>query len=189
MSSCPGLRWRCRLPTDTLLSSESAEAFMPLKSHLIGIVTMLWEAKIYRRIPKTRHCFCIHDNVYLDYSLFPFTWWSFFGKFWLTRALDRKYDNLYSNVGSKPLLGFFTRKFIVSAISNARDYRSSTVSTAFWKQEGFGFRISCRKIVPSTWTSDLKGPIAHFSLGSRHEIIRPVAVIWCCLPNKVVRCC
>src|SRR6218665_1412875 len=75
--------------------------------------------KIYRRIPKTRHCVCIHDNVYLDYSLFPFTWWSFFGQFWLTRALDCKYDNLYSPVGSKPLLGCFTRMFIVSAICNA----------------------------------------------------------------------
>src|SRR6218665_4113539 len=29
------------IPTDTLLSSESAEAFVPLKSHLIGIMTML----------------------------------------------------------------------------------------------------------------------------------------------------
>src|SRR6218665_3571982 len=86
---------------------------------------------IYRRIPKTRHCFCIHDNVYLDHSLFPFTWWSFFGQFWLTCALDCKYDNSYSTVGSKPLLGCFTRMFIVSAISNARDYKSSTVSTAF----------------------------------------------------------
>jgi len=43
---------------------------------------------------------------------------------------------LYSTVGGKPLLGCFTRTFTVSAISNARDYRSSTVSTVFWKQEG-----------------------------------------------------
>jgi len=99
----------------------------------LALMTMLWEAKLYRRIPKTRHCFC---NFCLDYSLFPFT----FGQVWLTRALDCKYHNSYSTVGSKPLLGCFTRMFIVSAISNARDYRSSTVSTAFWKQEGFWFQ-------------------------------------------------
>jgi len=40
-----------------------------------------------------------------------------------------KYNNLYSTVGGKPLLGCLTRMFTVSAISNARDYRSSTVST------------------------------------------------------------
>src|SRR6218665_935631 len=42
-----------------------------------------------------------------------------------------KYDKLYSTVGGKPLLGCFTRTFTVSAISNTRDYRSSTVSTVF----------------------------------------------------------
>ena len=31
----------------------------------------------------------------------------------------------------KPLLGCFTRMFTISAISNARDYQSSTVSTDF----------------------------------------------------------
>src|SRR6218665_1704429 len=53
---------------------------------------------------------------------FPSPQLFFFGQFWLTRALDCKYDNSYSTVGSKPLLGCFTRMFIVSAISNARDY-------------------------------------------------------------------
>ena len=42
-----------------------------------------------------------------------------------------KYDKLYSTVGGKPLLGCFTKTFTVSAISNTRDYRSSTVSTVF----------------------------------------------------------
>src|SRR6218665_3609491 len=42
-----------------------------------------------------------------------------------------KYDRLYSTVGGKPLLGCFTRMFIVSAMSNARDYQLSTVSTVF----------------------------------------------------------
>src|SRR6218665_3605583 len=44
-----------------------------------------------------------------------------------------KYDNLYSTVCGKPLLGCFTRMFTVSAITNARDYQSSTVSNAFCK--------------------------------------------------------
>ena len=47
------------------------------------------------------------------------------------RDCNCKYDKLYSTVGGKSLLGCFTRMFTVSAISNARDYRSSTVSTAF----------------------------------------------------------
>src|SRR6218665_1720219 len=42
-----------------------------------------------------------------------------------------KCEILYSTIGGKPLLGYFTRMFTVSAISNSRDYRSSTVSTAF----------------------------------------------------------
>src|SRR6218665_262487 len=44
----------------------------------------------------------------------------------------------------------------------------------FERRKGFGFPNSCRKTVPGTWTSDLKGPIAHFSLGSWHENIRRV---------------
>ena len=39
----------------------------------------------------------------------------------------------------------------------------------FESRKGFGYPNSCRKTVPSTWTSDQKGLIAHFSLGSRHE--------------------
>src|SRR6218665_3867984 len=39
-----------------------------------------------------------------------------------------KYDKLYSTVGGKPLIGCFTRTFTVSAISNTRDYRSSTLT-------------------------------------------------------------
>src|SRR6218665_3117181 len=42
-----------------------------------------------------------------------------------------KYYKLYSTFGGKTLLGCFTRTFTVSAISNTRDYRSSTVSTVF----------------------------------------------------------
>jgi len=56
-----------------------------------------------------------------------------------------KYDKLFSTVGGKPLLGCFARMFTVSAISNARDYQSSTLST--------GFSNSCRKTVPSTYQS------------------------------------
>src|SRR6218665_3025148 len=33
------------------------------------------------------------------FILITVSWWSFFGQFWLTRALDCKYDNLYSPVG------------------------------------------------------------------------------------------
>jgi len=32
----------------------------------------------------------------------------------------------------------------------------------FENMKGFGFPNSCRKTVPSTWTSDLKGLIAQF---------------------------
>ena len=56
----------------------------------------------------------------------------------------------------------------ISAISNARHYKSSTVSTVF-ERNGFSFPNSFRKTVPGTWASNLKGPIAHFSLGSWHE--------------------
>src|SRR6218665_1165157 len=42
-----------------------------------------------------------------------------------------KYDNLYSTVGGTTLLGCFTRMLAVSSITNAQDYRSSTVSTVF----------------------------------------------------------
>ena len=58
-----------------------------------------------------------------------------------------KYDKLYSTVSGKPLLGCFTRMFTVSEISNAWDYRSSTVSTVFESRKGFGFPNSCRKYV------------------------------------------
>ena len=85
---------------------------------------------------------------------------------WLGYYCNCNYDNLYSTIGGKPLLGCFTRMFTVSAISNAQDYRSGTVSTVFESRKGFNFPNSCRK------TSDLKGPIAYFSLGSRHENIR-----------------
>src|SRR6218665_2412943 len=44
----------------------------------------------------------------------------------------------------------------------------------FESRKCFGFPNSCRKTVPNTWTSDLKGPIAHFSLGYWHENIRRV---------------
>ena len=39
----------------------------------------------------------------------------------------------------------------------------------FESRKGFGFLNSCRKTITGTWTSDLKGPIAHFSLGSWHK--------------------
>src|SRR6218665_679246 len=42
----------------------------------------------------------------------------------------------------------------------------------FESRNDFGFPNSCRKTAPGTstwWTSDLKGQIAHFSLGSWHE--------------------
>src|SRR6218665_3183994 len=88
----------------------------------------------------------------------------------LHRNCNWKYDNLYSTVGCKPLLGCFTRMFTDIAITNVRDYRSSrpTVSTAFVSRKGCGFQSSCRKTVPSAWTSNLKNPIVQFSLGSRH---------------------
>ena len=88
-----------------------------------------------------------------------------------------KYDKLYSTVGGKPLPGCFTRMFTVSTISNARDYRSSTVSTIFLKAgRVLVSRIVAivRKTVPRTRTNDLKGSIAHFSLGSWHTNIRRV---------------
>src|SRR6218665_1860578 len=44
----------------------------------------------------------------------------------------------------------------------------------FESRKGFGCPNSCRKAVPSTWTGDLKGPIAHFSLGSWNENISRV---------------
>src|SRR6218665_1765746 len=74
----------------------------------------------------------------------------------VNNACNCKYDKLYiySTVGCKPLIGCFTRMFTVSAISNARDYRSSTVSTVFESRKGFGFPNSCRKTVPST----VRGP-------------------------------
>src|SRR6218665_2987865 len=61
--------------------------------------------------------------------------------------------------------------FTISAISNARDYQLSTVSTVFLSRKGlvFGFPNSFRKTVPGSWISNLKGPIGHFSLGSCHE--------------------
>jgi len=39
----------------------------------------------------------------------------------------------------------------------------------FESRKGFAFPNSFRKTVPGMWTSNLKGPIAHFSLGSWHE--------------------
>src|SRR6218665_3835547 len=88
-----------------------------------------------------------------------------------------KYDKLYSTVGGKPLLGCFTRTFTVRAISNTRDHRSSTVSTVFESRKGVGFPNSCRKTVPGTWTSDLKGSIANFTLGSWFLCFRYTAMI------------
>src|SRR6218665_3704515 len=82
-----------------------------------------------------------------------------------------KYDKLYSTVGGKPLLGCFTRTFTVSAISNIVITDQVQFQLFFESRKGFGCPNSCRKAVPSTWTSDLKGPIAHFSLGSWHENI------------------
>src|SRR6218665_2970410 len=78
----------------------------------------------------------------------------------------------------------------------------------FESTKGFGFPNSCRKTVPSrptcTWTRDLKGPIAHFSLGSnfqarKHQTSLMTASATCCnhliaalscllVPNMVVRC-
>src|SRR6218665_3883853 len=82
-----------------------------------------------------------------------------------------KYDKLYSTVAGKPLLGCFTRTFTVSAISNFVITDQVQFQLFFESRKGFGCPNSCRKAVPSTWTSDLKGPIAHFSLGSWHENI------------------
>src|SRR6218665_3492950 len=81
-----------------------------------------------------------------------------------------KYDKLYTPVGGKPLLGCFTRTFTVSAISNTRDYRSSTVSTVFFKAG----RVLVSRIVAGRLvqvrgpaTSKARSPILVLVLGTK----------------------
>ena len=46
-------------------------------------------------------------------------------------------------------------------------------------RNGFDLPNSCSKTLPNTWTSDLKGPISHFSLGSRHKFsVRRTAILY-----------
>src|SRR6218665_1465952 len=83
-----------------------------------------------------------------------------------------KYDKLYSTVGGKPLLGCFTERSL-SVLYLILGFTDQVQFQLFFEsRKGFGFPNSCRKTVPGTWTSDLKGSIAHFSLGSWHENIR-----------------
>ena len=85
--------------------------------------------------------------------------------------MNESNDSLFSTVSGKPCLRCFTGMFTVGAISNARDYRESTVLTVFGRQEGFGFMNGCKKTVLGMWTSCVKGPTACFSLSSWHENI------------------
>ena len=82
-----------------------------------------------------------------------------------TTQFDMLYDDLYSTIGGKPLLGCFTRMFTVSAISNARGITNQVQFQLFFEsRKGFGFPNSFRKTGPGTWTSNLKGTIAHLVL-------------------------
>src|SRR6218665_1284235 len=80
-----------------------------------------------------------------------------------------KYDKLYSTVGGKPLLGCFTRTFTVSAISNARDHRSSSFN-CFLKAGGvLVARIVAGRLfqVRGPATSKARSPILVLVLGTK----------------------
>jgi len=87
-------------------------------------------------------------------------------------VIVNNYDDLYSIIRSTPFLGCLQdcSVFTISAISNAWDYRESTVLTVFEGRKDFG----CRKTVPGAWTSNMIGLIVLFSLGAWHENIRGV---------------
>src|SRR6218665_1903419 len=76
-----------------------------------------------------------------------------------------RYDDLYSTVGGKPLLECpLSAQYLMLGITIQVQFQ-----LFFESRKGFSFPNRCRTIVPGTWTSDLKGPIAHFYLGSWHE--------------------